>query len=92
LEFARQTFKVGEDAYGVYGGLHISPFEAWDPSYDDLVLALSGYGLRQLACNHCTGLLTAQRMVEQGLPVVRGTARHKSASDVYLGNGDEIIF
>ena len=26
--------------YGIYGGLHISPFEDWDPKYDDLVISL----------------------------------------------------
>jgi len=91
-EFARQTFAGGEKIYGVYGGLHVSPFEAWDPSFDDLVFALPGYGIERIGANHCTGLVTVQRMVETGLPVVRGTAQHKSASDLYLGNGDTITF
>ncbi|HPD57971.1 MAG TPA: MBL fold metallo-hydrolase [Smithella sp.] len=78
--------------YGIYGGLHISPFEDWDPKYDDLVISLGKYGFQKIGCNHCTGILCAKKFVERGYPVQRGTARNRSADPVYLGNGDKIGF
>lgn len=78
--------------YGIYGGLHISPFEDWDPKYDDLVIALGKYGFEKIGCNHCTGLITARKFVERGYPVVKGTARYRSKTQDYLGNGDTIEF
>lgn len=91
MEHVKQTIKGGDNFYAIQGGLHISPFEDWDPQYDDLVLALHNYGLRTLGCNHCTGYVTAEKFVTVGLPVVRGTARHKSKRDIFLGNGDTMI-
>ena len=70
--------------------MHISPFEDWDPQYDDLVLALNHYDIEKLGCNHCTGYVTAEKMVAAGLPIVKGTAQHKSKRDIYLGNGDTL--
>lgn len=92
LEHIKATIKGGDKVYGIQGGLHISPFEDWDPQYDDLVLALPHYGIEKLGCNHCTGYVTAEKMIAAGLPVVRGTARFKSKRDIYMGNGDEIFF
>lgn len=92
MEHVKGTIKGGDKFYGVQGGLHISPFEDWDPQYDDLVLALHNYKIQKLGCNHCTGYITAEKMVAAGLPVVKGTARYKSKRDIYLGNGDELIF
>ena len=43
-------------------------------------------------CNHCTGLITAQKFVDAGYPVVKGTARFRSKTTNYLGNGDVIKF
>ena len=31
-------------------------------------------------------------MLERGMPVVRGSGRHGSKSDLYLGNGDTVVF
>ena len=78
--------------YGLYGGLHISPFDDWDPKYDDLVIGLKKWNLQQVGCNHCTGLITAQKFVDAGYPVVKGTARFRSKTTNYLGNGDVIKF
>jgi len=78
--------------YGIYGGLHISPFEDWDPKYDDLVISLGKWGFEKIGCNHCTGHLTAKKFIEAGYPVIRGTARFRSSSPDYLGNGDKISF
>lgn len=88
LEYARHTFKGGDNLYAVYGGLHISPFEEWDEEREKLVKTLGAYQLKQLGCNHCTGIKAVEKMVDAGLPVVRGTARHGSKTDLFLGNGD----
>lgn len=92
LEYARQNFMQGEHIYGVYGGLHIAPFEKWNAELDDLVAQLAAYNIPLWGCNHCTGAITVQKMIEAGLPIVRGTARHGSKTDLYLGNGDRIEF
>jgi 7,8-dihydropterin-6-yl-methyl-4-(beta-D-ribofuranosyl)aminobenzene 5'-phosphate synthase len=86
LKYERDKF------YGLYGGLHISPFEDWDPKYDDLVIGLKKWELEKIGCNHCTGITTARKFVDVHYPVVRGTARFRSKSDVYLGNSDTITF
>lgn len=92
-DFAYTNLKYDNDKfYGIYGGLHISPFEDWDPKYDDLVISLGQWGFERIGCNHCTGHLTAKKFIEAGYPVVRGTARFRSASKDYLGNGDKITF
>jgi 7,8-dihydropterin-6-yl-methyl-4-(beta-D-ribofuranosyl)aminobenzene 5'-phosphate synthase len=92
-ETAYQEIKYENDElYGVYGGLHVSPFEDWDPKYDDLVISLGKYDFKKIGCNHCTGILCAKKFVQAGYPVVRGTAQFRSADPVYLGNGDKIGF
>lgn len=88
LEYGRDTFLAGERVYAVYGGLHISPLGEWDEKQDAVVRALCQYDIQHLGCNHCTGEKAVRRMIELGLPVVRGTARHGSKTDLYLGNGD----
>lgn len=94
--FADTAYKTlayeNDQFYGLYGGLHISPFDDWDPKYDDLVIGLKKWDLKQVGCNHCTGLITAQKFVDAGYPVVKGTARFRSKTNNYLGNGDIITF
>ncbi len=92
LERAKNTIAGGEKIYGIQGGLHVSPFEDWDPQFDDLVLAIKRYGVEKMGCNHCTGYITVEKMLASGLPVIKGTARHRSKRDIYMGNGDEILF
>ncbi len=90
---ASRRLKYDKDQFhGLYGGLHISPFEDWDPKYDDLVISLGKWGFEKIGCNHCTGHLTARKFVKSGYPVVRGTARFRSSTPDYLGNGDTITF
>lgn len=91
MEAVRKSIKGGDKIYAVQGGLHISPFEDWDPQYDDLILAFNKYSVKTIGCNHCTGFITAEKMLKAGLPIVKGTARHMSKRDIYLGNGDELI-
>jgi len=81
-----------ERFHGIYGGLHISPFEDWDPKNDDLVFAIGDYGFQKVGCNHCTGITTAKKFIDVGVNVVRGTARFRSKDPAYLGNGDTIEF
>jgi len=72
----------------VYGGLHIAPFEDWNAEKDRLIEALAAYRIEHFGCNHCTGATAVQKMLAAGLPVVRGSARHGSKTDLFLGNGD----
>ncbi|MBK8752591.1 MAG: MBL fold metallo-hydrolase [Candidatus Competibacteraceae bacterium] len=88
LDYARRTFTGGERIHAIYGGLHIAPLEDWDESREQVVNALSSYGIAKVACNHCTGRTAVEKMLEVGLPVVQGTARHGSQTNLYLGNGD----
>lgn len=91
METIRKKIKGGEKVYAVQGGLHISPFEDWDPQYDDLVLALHKYGVRHIGANHCTGFIAVEKMIAAKLPVVKGTSRHMTKRDIYLGNGDSLV-
>jgi len=78
--------------YGIYGGLHVSPFDEWDPKYDDLVAVFKKWDFEKVGCNHCTGILTARKLIEAGVAVVQGTARNGTKDKAYLGNGDQIVF
>lgn len=96
IQFAETAYREikydNDNLHGIYGGLHISPFENWDPKYDDLVIALGRYGFDKIGCNHCTGVITAKKFIDAGYPVVQGTARYRSRDTAYLGNGDVITF
>lgn len=90
LDYARRTFAGGERLYAVYGGLHIAPFDDWTAEKDQVIAALADYGVTHFGCNHCTGTLAVEKMIAAGLPVVRGSARHGSKTDLFLGNGDAL--
>lgn len=96
IQFATTAYREfkyeGDQLFGIYGGLHISPFEDWDPKYDDLVLSLGKYDFKKIGCNHCTGILCAKKFIAAGYPVVEGTAKFRSKDKAYLGNGDRIEF
>ena len=96
IRFAETAYREikyeNDNLHGIYGGLHISPFEDWDPKYDDLVISQGKYGFEKIGCNHCTGILCAKKFISAGYPVIRGTARHRSKDTAYLGNGDTISF
>ncbi|MBN1827597.1 MAG: MBL fold metallo-hydrolase [Deltaproteobacteria bacterium] len=91
MEYMKHHIKGGEEVYGVYGGLHVSPYDDWDPMNDDLVLNIPKYKVKRLGCNHCTGYITAEKMIKAGIPVVKGTGRNKTRRDIYLGNGDTFV-
>lgn len=103
LHHARRNFKDGDQNYGCYGGLHIAVFENWDPKFDDIIKGVKRFNMSKIGCNHCTGWIWAQRAENAGLPIVHGTDKHESykkvgtlahskTSNVYLGNGDEVVF
>jgi len=90
--FARKRIQGGENLYGIYGGLHLAPFGPLTPGAEKMVLEIGKYGFRKIACNHCTGLPAVKRMLDLGYPVVTGSGRFGSRSDLYVGNGDEVFF
>ena len=92
LDYARKTFQGGDRIFALYGGLHISPLEDWDESRDRIVESLGQYGIVKMACNHCTGHRAVEKMLETGLPVIRGTARNGSQTELFVGNGDRVEF
>jgi len=92
VDFAQKKLTGGDNLYALYGGLHIAPVGPLNAEGEQMVKEMAKYNFKKLACNHCTGVSAVQKMVELGYPVVKGTARNGSVSDLYLGNGDEIIF
>jgi 7,8-dihydropterin-6-yl-methyl-4-(beta-D-ribofuranosyl)aminobenzene 5'-phosphate synthase len=91
-DFCQEKILGGENMYGIYGGLHIAPFGPLRPNQEELVIGMAKYDFKRIAANHCTGLPAVQKMIELGYPVVRGTGRLGSKSDLYVGNGDEVTF
>ena len=91
-DFAQKKIVGGDKMYGVYGGLHIAPFGPLNPEREHIVKGMGKYNFQKVACNHCTGLVAVQKMIELGYPVVRGTGRFGSKSDLHIGNGDEVVF
>ena len=63
-----------------------------NPDREHIVKGMAKYDFKKIACNHCTGEVAVQKMIDLGYPVVRGTARNGSKSDLYVGNGDEVVF
>lgn len=91
LEYAGREFP-GRKIYGVYGGLHICPFDEWKPEHDALIGVLKKYGVDVFACNHCTGSVTVEKMREAGLNVRSGSGRYGSKTDAYVSCGDVVEF
>ncbi len=91
-DFARSNVKGGEKLYGLYGGLHIAPFGGLDPFQKKIVKSMGNYGFKKMACNHCTGLESVKMMKDLGYPVVGGRGREGSTSNLYVGNGDSVVF
>ena len=91
-DFAQKKIQGGENMYGVYGGLHIAPFGPLKPKQEAVVKDMGKYNFKKIAANHCTGIPAVQKMIELGYPVVKGTGRFGSKSDLVVGNGDEVFF
>lgn len=92
MKYGQENIQGGDKPYGIYGGVHIAPFEQWDPKSDAVISGLAAMKLRKVATNHCVGLVTVQKMLAANIPVVKGSARYGSRSNLYLGNGDEVVF
>jgi len=91
-DFASKNIVGGDNMYGVYGGLHIAPFGPMNPKREHIVKGMAKYNFKKIACNHCTGEVAVKKMIELGYPVVRGSAKFGSKSNLYIGNGDEVFF
>jgi 7,8-dihydropterin-6-yl-methyl-4-(beta-D-ribofuranosyl)aminobenzene 5'-phosphate synthase len=91
-DFAAEKIKDGDAMYGVYGGLHIAPFGPLNPEREHIIKGMAKYDFKKIACNHCTGLAAVQKMIDLGYPVVTGSGKLGSQSDLYIGNGDEVLF
>ncbi|MGD1970583.1 MAG: MBL fold metallo-hydrolase [Desulfobacterales bacterium] len=100
FSYARKNFK-GYQPYGCYGGLHITLFETWEPKFDDIIKGVKAFKIQKLGCNHCTGWIWAEKAAAAGVPVVKGTDKYKEykrtstvakASNVFLTNGDHVVF
>ena len=76
--------------YGLYGGLHISPFDDWDPKYDDLVIGLKKWDLQKVGCNHCTGLIYSTKIRGCRLSGGTGYSSVPFEDNQRLGNGENV--
>ncbi|MCP4112804.1 MAG: MBL fold metallo-hydrolase [Desulfobacteraceae bacterium] len=91
-DFAQEKIEQGENMYGAYGGFHIAPFGPMDADRENVVKSIAKYNFKKIACNHCTGLPAVEKMIEMGYPIVSGTGRLGSKTDLHIGNGDEVVF
>ncbi len=92
VAFASDRLARGDKLHGLYGGLHMAPFGALTSEQAAKIRDMGRYGFKRIACNHCTGLAAVELMVELSYPVVRGTGRDGSVSDLFVGNGDLVTF
>lgn len=91
-DFAQDHLIGGDKLYGLYGGLHIAPFGPLTDEAEATIQNMGAYGFKKMACNHCTGTSAVESMIKKGYPIVRGTGRSGSQSDLYIGNGDQVSF
>jgi 7,8-dihydropterin-6-yl-methyl-4-(beta-D-ribofuranosyl)aminobenzene 5'-phosphate synthase len=93
IDFARASIATDTGKlHGVFGGLHISALETWSPAADQQLDAMEQAKLTVVGSNHCTGVMAVQKMLERKLPVAMGSANFGSKSNLYVGNGDSIVF
>lgn len=103
LHYPAEHFAGGGRLYGCYGGLHIAPFEKWEPRMQESIDLMKQAGLQRIACNHCTGRVWGRKAVKAGLPIIQGTEEYRSYNKVaascmsghdtlYIGNGDMVSF
>lgn len=92
LKYGQENIGGNLKPYGLYGGLHICPFEQWDAKLDPVISGLAAMQLQKVAANHCTGLVAIQKMIASNIPVVQGTAKYGSQSNLCMGNGDVVVF
>ena len=75
--------------YGLYGGLHISPFDDWDPKYDDLVIGLQKVGTAKGGLQPLHGPHHGAEIRGCGLSRGQGHGPIPFKTTNYLGNGDD---
>jgi 7,8-dihydropterin-6-yl-methyl-4-(beta-D-ribofuranosyl)aminobenzene 5'-phosphate synthase len=92
LKFGQENIQGSPKPYGLYGGLHIAPFEQWEDKLNPVIEGLAAMNLQKVAANHCTGIVAIEKMIAANIPVVHGTAKYGSRSNLYVGNGDEAVF
>jgi 7,8-dihydropterin-6-yl-methyl-4-(beta-D-ribofuranosyl)aminobenzene 5'-phosphate synthase len=91
-DYAVDNLNARGKLFGLYGGLHIAPFGNLGDQENSWIEEIGSYGFKKIAANHCTGLPAVHRMLELGYPLVKGTGSKGSQSDLYIGNGDSILF
>ena len=100
LGFAKDRL-AAPGLYGCYGGLHLSVSDCWKPEFDTIIDEVKGLGMEKMGCNHCTGMMWADKAVTHGVPIVKGTdaylsypkrSAHAKGSRAFLGNGDSVVF
>lgn len=91
-DFVRGQVKDGENLYGFYGGLCTAPLGRMDDKQETAIRNMGKYGFKSIAANHCTGLPGIQKMKDLGYPVLGGQGRDGSVSNLYVGNGDSVVF
>jgi len=91
-DFAQKKIEGGDHMYGLYGGLHIAPVGTLDRQGKKTIKRMAKYDFKKIASNHCTGKVAVEEMIKLGYPVVRGTGTNGSKSDLFIGNGDTVLF
>ena len=91
-DYAVEKMGAKDQIYGLYGGLHLAPFGDLGDEQLSWIEKMGSYGFKKVAANHCTGLSAVKKMIELGYPVVTGTGRSGSQSDLYVGNDDSVVF
>lgn len=91
-DFGRDNIEGGQKLLGLYGGLHLAPFQTLEPQAVTVIERLGDYGLEMMAVNHCTGRPAVEMMCDLGYPVAQGSASQGSRTDLYVGNGDSVVF
>jgi 7,8-dihydropterin-6-yl-methyl-4-(beta-D-ribofuranosyl)aminobenzene 5'-phosphate synthase len=92
IDFANNNFREPITFYGLYGGLHLAPFGLLKPDQLGIIKDMVRHGFQKIACNHCTGLPAVEMMRTLGYPVVTGSGSNGSVSNLFIGNGDSVLF
>lgn len=91
-DFGRDNIEGGQRLFGLCGGLHLAPFQRLEPAAAEVIERLGDYGLAAMAVNHCTGRPAVEKMRDLGYPVVTGSASQGSRTELFVGNGDSVVF
>jgi 7,8-dihydropterin-6-yl-methyl-4-(beta-D-ribofuranosyl)aminobenzene 5'-phosphate synthase len=70
----------------------VTGFGPIDDDREFIIKEMGKYNFKKIACNHCTSLAAVKRMNKLVYPVVKGTVRYGSRSELFVGNGDSVEF